>query len=234
MKRCPYTFPARTRKAMLAYLEEHEHYWPMNSNNGGRVLAWNVKLYNVDNSGRAERWARVYKIKPRDLAKEFGALREERDEAWRTKLDEEPDLFWHVVEDASRMYLEGEWTNYPGIEQGEWKFFRNGRSGGYFCLEDAPDWLPKPRGWACCRMTWDSKADYIDWLQSLPTDTLRRFYRAIRVLDHDLRREAVEAEFSYQLAFQRVQWEEDLNREEYCNARQQEEARPDLYVLTSS
>ena len=52
MKRCPYSWPHRSRKAMLAYLGEHESYCPMNIWNGGFVLAWNVKIYNLDITGK--------------------------------------------------------------------------------------------------------------------------------------------------------------------------------------
>lgn len=221
-KRCPYTFPARSRKAMIAYLAEHESYVPMNTWNGGFVLAWNVKIYNFDASGKAKLWERYSKSKS-----EFKP-RANLDAGWEQET-QEPEFFYSICEDAARMYLEGEWTNYPGIEQGEWKFSVNGRSGGYFILTEAPRWLPAPRAWRMFPMIWDSRGAYEEWLANLDTPTLKRFYRAVRVLDHDLARDAVEAEISYQVAFRRQQWEETQEQEEQTAAEEQEDARPDLY-----
>lgn len=233
MARNPYSFPARSRRDMIAYLHEHDTYWPMNSNNGGCVLSWNVKIYNFDDAGKGELWARVNKIKPASLRKEFSP-RPDRDAAWQSYIEADPEFFWHVAADAGRMYYDAEWTNYPGIEQGEWKFFSNGRSGGHLCLSECPGWVPAPRAFRCCEMTWQSKSDFQDWVTDLSTETLRKFYRAIRVLDTDLERPKVEAEVSYQVAFRRQQWEEEQDEREERDARKQEAERPDLYALTPS
>lgn len=215
MTKCPYSFPARSRKAMLAYLGAHSSYWPMSSWNRGFVLAWNVKIYKLDSSGKAA---------PLDYP-----VQDRFDAQWEAYAENDSHLFWEACENAARLYTDGEWSNYPGIEQGEWQFGINGRSGGYMILSDAPAWLTKPRGWACNRMTWDSRGDYQEWLAELPTDQLRRFYRAIVALDRDLRREACESEVAYHIAFRRHEWESDLIAAETCSARRQEAERPDLY-----
>lgn len=215
MAKCPYTFPDRTRKAMLAYLAEHKGYCPMNTWNGGFVLAWNIKVHNADYSGKSSNGD----FKTNDRF----------DAQWDSCVQDSPSLFNDACESATRQYTDKEWTNWPGIEQGEWDFGINGRSGGYMILMDAPAWIPKPQGWACCKMTWDSRGDYQDWLNRLDTPTLKQFYRAIRILDCDLRSAACDQEVSYQFAFFREQWEESLLAAENCDARKQEAARPDLY-----
>ena len=215
MKRSPYSFPHRSRKAMLAYLADHESYVPMNTWNGGFVLAWNIKVYRIDETGHSG---------------DCDAPANARfDSQWRDELDSNPNIFNECCEDATRQYTEGEWTNYPGIEQGEWQFGINGRSGGYMILTNAPSWCPAPCRWRCFPMTWESRGDYQEWLGELDTATLKQFYRAIRVLDHDLRREACESEVSYQFAWRRSQWEESLIEKETCDARKLEKSRPDMY-----
>lgn len=197
---------------MLAYLGHHGSYWPMSSWNGGFVLSWNIKVYRADYSGKCNQ-------------KEF-PTNDRFDDQWDSYCQTNHDLFNWACEDGTRYYTEGDWTNYPGIEQGEWKFGINGRSGGHMILSDCPGWLPAPQGWTCCKMTWDSRADYQEWLNNLETPTLRQFYRAIRVLDRDLNDQACEREISYQYAFRRHEWEADLIADEECSARKQEAARP--------
>lgn len=215
MKRSPYTFPHRSRKAMLAYLGDHESYVPMNTWNGGFVLAWNIKVHRFDEMGHcggcdAPANARF-------------------DSQWRDELESNHNLFNECCENATRQYTEGEWTNYPGIEQGEWQFGINGWSGGYMILTHTPTWCPSPCRWRCFPMVWESRGDYQEWLGELDTPTLKQFYRAIRVLDRDLRREACGQEVSYHFAWRRSQWEESLLEQETCNARKLEASRPDMY-----
>jgi hypothetical protein len=210
--KCPYTFPHKSRKAMTEYLAEHEHYHPASSWNGGFVLAWNIKVhFSFDTMGGHD-----------------ATRTPSRDAAWKKYL-ENHDVFWNCCEDAIRQYTDGEWANYPGIEQGEWSFGINGRSGGYLVLTEAPGWLPAPRAWKAFSMIWESSFAYKDWLSELDFPTLKRFYRAIRVLDHDLRREAIKSEMEYQYSFQREVWEDEQNAIERESAKAQESERPDLY-----
>lgn len=211
MKR-PYTFPHKTRKAMTEYLAAHESYHPVNSWNGGYVLSWNIKVHDFDSMGghHAER-------------------NPSRDSAWRNRCENDSDMFWRACGDATRHYMDSEWTNYPGIEQGEWQFGVNGRSGGHMILTGAPAWLSAPRGRRDGRMTWDSRGDFHDWLADLPLDQLRRFYRAIRVLDKDLSPESCKREIECQFGFMRELWEDEQDSREQAAARLQEHSRPDLY-----
>ncbi len=201
---------------MLGYLIEHQHYHPMNSWNGGYVLAWNVKVHNADYSGKG---VSDYPVQDRFAAQ------------WEAYSESNSDLFWECCADAARYYTEGEWSNYPDIEQGEWKFGMNGRSNGYMVLTDAPSWLSAPRAWAAFPMIWHDSDAFAEWCAELDTPKLRRFYRAVRVLDQDLDRKAVAREVSYHFAFRRAEWEQDLIEQEDCEARELEASRPDM-VLT--
>lgn len=48
-------------------------------------------------------------------------------------------------------------------------------------------------------------------------------------MDTDFTQDKAAQEVSYQAAFQRHQWEEELLAREDCDARQQEHERPDMY-----
>lgn len=197
---------------MVAYLSEHDGYVPMNRWNGGFMLAWNIKVYRMDYSGKS------------------GDPVEARfDVAWQEYVEAHDSLFWQACQSATEMYTAGEWTNYPGIEQGGWKFGINGRSGEWMILTEAPSWCPAPRAWRMFPMIWESRASYCEWLAGLDVVTLKRFYRAIRVLDHDLRREACEQEVAYHLSFARTLWEESKVAEENASNAELEKSRLDMY-----
>lgn len=208
---CPYAFEHQgDRAAMLAYLGDHFAYHPMNSWNGGFVLAWNIKVHRYD-----------------ELGHEHGEYELDRrfDEAWSDHVDSDPDIFWEACRRSLSYYVDGDWPNYDG-EDG-YKFGVNGRSGGYLILEDWPG--PRPPGWACCRMTWDNRDDYRAWLDELEDETLVRFYRSIYVLDQDLTREKCEAEVTYHINWLRHEWEEEQIAAERRYAARLEAERPDMY-----
>lgn len=211
---CPYTFPHRSRLAMIDYLTSHHSYVPMNTRNGGFCLAWNIKCnFNLDTSGTSDEHNPAF------------------NDAWNEHVgnDREGYLFNQACENGLRQYLDKEWTNYPGIEQGEWEFATNGRSGGHLILTDAPSWACLPFGWASCRATWSSRGDFTEWLEALPYITLRRFYKAIRVLDVDLSRDAIRKEMAYQFSFLRQLWEEEQDAELEQEAATLTASRPDMY-----
>jgi hypothetical protein len=210
---------------MIAYLSDHEHYHPMNSWNGGFVLAWNIKVYSYDEMGKS--YQSEYPTNDRF------------DDAWKEYVNSQDGscMFFWCCEDATRLYLDAEWTNYPGIEQGEWNFSINGRSGGYMILTHCPSWVPAPRTWKMYPMIWADSGHFCDWLNDRDFNTLRRFYKAIRVLDHDLREEACDQEVSYHFASRRYDWEQERLAEEqeqiaeeHEEARAQEASRPDMYA----
>lgn len=132
MKR-PYTFPARSRKAMAAYLLDRrgysDHYTPF-------PFSWNVKAHCVN----YDRPTGDYTLSPAF------------DSAWQ---DEITNSSWRVNSafEAAQSYYVEEWCSYPGADQGDWRFGFYGRQGGHLCLEmwrgrkmygggfDLEDWL---------------------------------------------------------------------------------------------
>ena len=194
----PYTYPLTDRADIEAWLGEHTAY--------SGCLAWNIKVhYRFDTSGAAYR--DEFKFEPRF------------DEAWKQEIEDDNDLFDIACEDATRMYVEGDWTRYPGVEQGEYKFGISGRSGGWMLLEDWPG--PKP--------VWIDRDDFQCWLQDLDDETLNKFYQVIVQLDHDLSRDACRKEMEYRYAFRRSVWEDEQLDAEENAAREIGASRPDMY-----
>lgn len=205
----PYTYPLTDRAAIEAWLGEHEAYVPMNTCNGGFCLAWDIKCnYHWDTSGVAYR----------DQFK----LEERYDEAWEQVIESDNEMFYEACEDATRMYTGGEWTRYPGIEQGEYKFSISGRSGGWMLLDTCPI--------ADATLVWADRGDFQQWLQDLDNEDLNTFYQTIVQLDHDLSRDACRQEMEYQYAYRRSVWEEEQVEMEERAARKLEASRPDMYT----
>jgi len=217
MSKCPYTWPLKTKADIIDFLSKHQNYWPMSCWNGGLVLAWNIKVHRFDAMG--------HNVPGFPVQVRF-------DVQWREYLDNTPEMFDWCCEDALRYYVEGDWTNYPGIEQGEWGFSQNGRSGGWLILDKAPSWVPAPAGWKMSLMIWESLDDYIHWLKGLDWKTLRDFYRAIVVLDDDLRSDAREQEMTFWFAYRRQGWEAELMNEETKKAEAMMGSRADMYEDT--
>jgi len=189
--KCPYTWPLKSRKAMVEYLADHDSYGGWNHPyRKWSPLSWDVKLSRCDMSG----------TKGEPVNREFN-------EAWEGHVKENGDNLWQwIVEDMQRTYTEGEWSNYPGVEQGEWKFTFAGRSGGHMLLEDWP-FNRSPL------KDFEGAVDWREWLENLSFATLRRLYRAVVVMDQDFAPDKVEAEFTYQMSFQRSKWEEEHAQE---------------------
>lgn len=217
----PYRYPLRSRAAITDFLLEHQSYHPMNSWNGGRVLAWNIKVYHFDETGHTG-------------AKAAGdvTLHERFDAAWEEHC-EQNDMFREACGNALSYYCdEALWTPYPGPgekwQQGTFKFFVNGRSGGYLCLDRWP--ITSDVGaWRHFPMAWHDSGHFEGWIKDLDWPTLRTVYKVVVELDHDLSREAVTSEINYQFAWLRSQFEEGLLADERADADALMEARPDMY-----
>lgn len=226
MKR-PFPLPLRSRQWIIDYVMNHQLYHPMNSWNGGRVLAWNIKVnMRYDQSGQIGE--RGEPVEPRFDAR------------WEAHLDTDAgyDLFHEACENALRYYTEDAlWTPWPGPgpdkagktrwEQGQFKFTVNGRSGGYLILTHWPG--PQPRGWALYPMIWSSKGHLEDWLNGLSWKELRLLHEVMANLDYDLRPEAIRNEMEYQFNWLRTQWEEGVVAGEDEDLEKLEASRPDLY-----
>lgn len=206
MPKCPYTFPHRSRRQMIAYLLDRRTYA---DNYTPYVFAWNVKAHAVD----WERPAGEYELDPAF------------DAAWRGRLDsgETYGPEYQAFEDARR-YIDGdEWSSYPGDDQGDWKFYFAGRQAGWIVLQE---W----RGW---RIGGRGREDLAEWLAELETPTLRAFYRGIRTADSDFTPAKAAENVAYYLNDLRHEWEAEQKAERAeraeLDAAAMMEARPDMY-----
>jgi hypothetical protein len=184
--KCPYSYPHRSRKSQVQYLADHDSYGGWNHpNRGWSPLAWNVKIGTINwRSPKGEE-----------------SLDAGLDDQWNQYVESNSELFYWICEDVARQYLEGEYTTYPGDDQGDWKFCLAGRSGGHLLLSDwrGTDFLS----------SFQNSEHWFDWLTSgITTEALNKLYRAVRCMDQDLERSRINAEFEYQLNFRRHEWEQ--------------------------
>lgn len=204
MPKCPYTFPHRTRRAMTDYILNRcgRSYYGVHY-----PFAWDVKAWAADFDGDSLR-ARAPEY---DLDPGF-------DPDWESYVDSDDRFFWDCCEDAARDVSEGEWTSYPGDDQGDWEFSFAGRSGGWLVLE-------KWRGW-------NMRGADAETFAEMDLPTLKAFYRGIRCADSDFTPAKAAAEVEYQAAFRRHLWEADKRAEKAAEiagyVAGMYEARPDL------
>lgn len=181
--KCPYTYPHRSRRSIIDYLLDHESYGGWNHpSRGWSPFSWNVKVYNM-----------------KELANEGEVVDPTFDEEWLEHLKGNQDLIDIAFEDARRGLIEGEYTTYPGDDQGDWEFCFGGRSGGHLIL-----WK-----WRGTDLIFNCEEEFKGWLTGLSWDDLRVLYRGIRCMDHDFTQEKAEKEVNYQLNFQRRLFEEE-------------------------
>ena len=216
--KCPYTFPHRSRKAMIEYLFDRR------SHHG--TFAWNVKVHGADFEGDA-------------LRKHVPDLNPAFDSRWDTLVQESDGLFWMCCELASRYLTEGEWTSWPGDDQGAWEFGFEGRSGGWLVLRkweelDAGEFYTDPAEAADYRRAYhDPMYGSTHNLDCWPMDKLRRFYKGIRCADQDFTSAKAAAEVEYQAASHREtcewEWQETHDATIAAEVAAIEASRPDLY-----
>ncbi len=174
----PYNFRRMTKAAIIAELCEHAMRY------GG--LAWNIKVYNADWTGHGGGHEHPERV--------TAAL----DELWESTLQASEWLVNDAYEGAVRMFLDGEYTSYPGDDQGDWTFSQEGRSGGWLVLT----------GWRGHNLM-GMYSDLKEWLRDeLTWAELRAFHRGIVCLDHDLRNPS--RAVSYEVNYLRGRWESDL------------------------
>jgi len=222
--KAPYTFPHHSRKAMIDYCITRDR------SRGYQYktypFCWNVKAYAFDFDGDT-------------LRKHMPDLDPAFDAAWDAHAAANDEFFNWCVEDARRQIDGNDWTAYPGVGQGDWKFEFVGRSGGWLTLlkweeidatqfhadeDEAKDYRT---------MYEDPMHGDVHNLYCWPMDKLRRFYKGIRTADTDFTSDKATAEVEYQAAFQREQWEDNLREERdqaaTTMAALMEYDRPDLY-----
>lgn len=205
--KAPYTFPHKSRRAIAEYLADRQarsyHYQRY-------AFVWNVKTYGARFDSESLR-----RLNP-DLDLTF-------DPEWESMVEsDDGSMFWGWCEDAARHISGGEWTSYPGNDQGDWDFSFAGRSGGWLLLE-------KWRGHDVRNV---DPADFLDpdlWSWS----DLVAFYRGIRCADSDFTPEKAAAEIMHQAAWYRGEcWEAEKRKWMDSQARDMAESimagRPDL------
>lgn len=175
-----YDFSDRSRKDMVARIMSETRGWYPHFDHGYPV-AYNIRL-------RDWRWSQgkdgEYPVTP-DL-----------DDAWDKYIESHLEFSDLVAEDALFHYLEGEYSSYPGDDEGDWRFAQVGRRGGWLVLTKWRD-----RDFA--RM---SREDFETWLEELPFADLRKFYVGIMCLDKDLA--DPDTEMAYHANYRRHEWEQ--------------------------
>jgi hypothetical protein len=201
---CPYTFPHKSRAAIIEYLIRRDSRWYGHQK---FKFAWDVKAYA---SFGGDSLRKAYSDDDLDPA---------LDSAWKSYIEGDESFFWDCCEDAGRYLSDGEWTSYPGDDQGDWEFSFAGRSGGWLVLE-------KWRGQDV------REIEALD-LQGWAFADLKAFYRGIRCADSDFTSAKAKAEVEYQAGFRRAEWERERRAERAAEAEALAvamiEARPDMY-----
>jgi hypothetical protein len=161
-----YSYPDATREEMIVALARHEGYHPMNSNNGGFVISWNIKVRGDFSATKAEGF-------------KFDTALDER---WKKFEETNEDVFWEACSDALWSFTEGHYQTHSD-EDVKAKFYTNGRQGGHLVLSE---WNgDKPNGWSSCPMAFDSREHFISWLKELSTDSLVALYGLVKSVDTD-------------------------------------------------
>lgn len=191
--KCPYSFPARSREAMIKAMEDVGGYSTRHS--GGYPFAWNVKIHRYPSTAR-------------ELAEhaEGEPFNPAWDDAWEREMESDDSFFWSICENMARHYLEGDYSTWPGDDSGEFAFSIAGRSGGWLILESAYGW--NMRGFDLDSLR-DVQTPYgieeSDWTFA----EVRKLYKAIMVMEADFASDKIQREYAYQVAFRRTQWEEE-------------------------
>jgi hypothetical protein len=228
----PYTFPARSRAAMVTYILGRDS---RSYDYKTRLFCWNVKAYIFDFSGDILRGIDAI---------EFAELDSAFDSDWDSYVESLGDWgqFFHQCCEASAYHLcHGYWTSYHDTDSGDWEFSFSGRSGGWLVLDkfkgrnvdslySDPQEVKKARrdGW---NLSDDNNLDSWDF------ETLRAFYRGLRCADSDFTSVKASKEVLYQAALCRESWEDEKRVERSAAAAalvsELESDRPDLYAVTA-
>ena len=191
-----YSYPAATREEMIVALARHESYHPMNYNNGGFVIAWDIKVHGNYSASKADGY---------NFDKAYDAR-------WEKFEENDEQVFWDACSDALHSFTEGRYQPHAD-EDVKAKFYANGRQGGHLVLSD---WNgAKPGRWASCPMAFTDREDFIDWLKELSNEDLVSLYGLVRSVDADTSNP--EMAVSYALASIRQgkeeQWTEEAAEE---------------------
>jgi hypothetical protein len=210
MTRCPYSFPARSKRAMLAAIRDMGNpYWEGHT---CYPFSWNVKAPYPFPMTAAE-------LNP--FHYDGGAFDAGLDAAWE-KAWESGDRFNWMVEDMRDRA--DEYSTWPGDDGGSFKFQFVGRQGGHMVLESAFGF--KLKGLTLAEMVEDIMPDW-------PLANIRRLYRALVCMTADFAPDKVREEYAHAIAYERFTWEEEQQEARAASAAafaaELEASRPGMY-----
>lgn len=214
MSKSPYSFPARSRAAMIGAIESMGHNRSYHYRS--YPFCFNVKLDSGWNDGAAKMQEHADSI-----------LRPEWDSEWEAHAEKESESIFYSVQEAMHWQLE-DYSTYPGDDSGQWKLETHGRGGGWLCLVGGPGYELHGESLDSIieAMGFDDDGES-DW--SFPD--IRTLYRALVCMTHDFRREAITNETRYQVARLRAEWEAERLQEADSAMRESIEDRDDARAL---
>lgn len=196
-------FPLEGRADIQNYLMEHETH-KVGGPYSKSALAWSIKVGNFDTSGKQG---------DEEVDERF-------DERWEAEVENNPHIFSTACEDALRTFTEGEYSTYPGNDQGHYTFGIAGRSGGWLTLESVKGISEK--------LAWEDLAEYENFLNSLLDEEMVSLYRVVANLDHDVTGPKINKEMAYQYSFQRANMEEIWKADLEDEMEADEQAKPSV------
>lgn len=192
-----YSYPQATREEMIVFLATHKSYHPMNYNNGGYVISWDIKVHGAVSAEGVEGF-------------NFDPAFNER---WKELEQSSNTLFDEACAEAMWPFQEGNYIN-QSDEDITAKFYTNGRQNGHLVLSD---WNgPKPKGWASCPMAFSDREHFISWLKDLENDDLVSLYGLVRSVDADTANPTRAVNYSYASLrqSQEEQWAEEMKEDQ--------------------
>jgi hypothetical protein len=176
----PYDFGLRSRQDIIDWIMDNTQGYYRFPPGDNYPLAWNIRVRSFEwtNGKQGE-----YETNPL------------LDKRWESLVENDHEFFWLVAEDALRHYTEGEWTSYPGGDQGDWEFGVTGRSGGWLVLT----------AWRGDDLRNMERGDFWNWLTALDYQDLRKFYKGIACLNSDIR---PDEEMAHHANYRRHDWEQ--------------------------
>jgi len=181
---CPYDYSLESRREIIQFLANHQMH-KIDGPYSDWAFAWNIKVHGFDTSGHHP----AYQNDPAF------------DERWEQFL-EENDIFWDEAADALSQYTDGEYTTYPGNDQGQYKFDVTGRSSGWLILREVE---------GLGKLSFDGQMELKDWLKELDDAELVSFYKLIVNVDKDTADPG--KEMAYRFADRRSQLEAEWKAE---------------------
>lgn len=174
-----YSFPDRTRAAIIGYLSTHDVHrdGPYDSFR----FSWGIKAHGFDASGKD------YELRSPSLDRLWEALVEKDGQG----------IFEAACGDGLSTYLEGSFSAWPRDEDGDFRFAVQGRSGGHLVMTH----------WRGRSLSFDTVSDIIDWASELDDADLVDFYAGMKTLDVDVdpRRELA-FQYGFQRELKEDEW----------------------------